>query len=63
MQKTKCLLLKMVQQNGAPRFKNEYFRKYVGKNMNMYDILGEHLRYLAPVQFEEMIEKWEVCMS
>ena len=45
--------------NGAPRFKNEYFRKYVGKNMNMYDILGEHLRYLAPVQFEEMIEKWE----
>ena len=47
-----------------PKFKNEYFRKYVGKNMNMYDILGDHLRYLAPVKFEEMIEKWEAaCRS
>ena len=42
-----------------PQFKNEYFRKYVGKKMNIYDILSEHLRYLGAVQFQEMIEKWE----
>ena len=43
--------------DGSLYFKNPEFKKYEGKNI--YDILGDHLRYLAPVQFQEMIDKWE----
>ena len=42
-------------------FKNEFFRKYVGKKMNIYDILSGQLQYLGAVQFQEMIEKWETA--
>ena len=37
------------------------FRKYVGKKMNIYDILSGQLQYLGAVQFQEMIEKWETA--
>ena len=39
-------------------YKNEYLQThYAGKNM--FDIMHDNLQYLAPVQFEEMIAKWE----
>ena len=57
--KNKNIQYKAQDDNKGLYFKNTFFEKYSGKSMNIYDILGEHLRYLAPVEFQEMIDKWE----
>ena len=39
---------------------NEFFRKYVGKKMNIYDILSGQFNTRA-VQFQEMIKNGTAC--
>ena len=50
--------IKQKMKNKTLKFKNDYLQThYSGKNI--YDIMHDNLQYLSPVQFEEMIAKWE----
>ena len=54
--------LKKKMKDKTLTYKNEYLQThYAGKNM--FDIMHDNLQYLAPVQFEEMIAKWEKACS
>lgn len=59
----KVILKKGIKGEISASLKEKRNMKMNNVNMNIFDILNDKLRFLQPVKFEEMIDKWETECS